>query len=61
MYTTGGISKRATESPPQAQQGFAEPPQITMYSTGTQRMMADSDSHSHSSETQQKKVAEAGS
>ena len=25
MHTTGGLSIRATESPPQAQQGFAEP------------------------------------
>ena len=25
MYTTGGLSTRVTESPQQAQQGFAEP------------------------------------
>ena len=61
MYTTGELSTRATESPPQAQQGFAEPPRITMYNTKTQRMTAESDSCSHSSETQRKKVAESGS
>ena len=61
MYTTGELSTRATESPPQAQQGFAEPPRITMYSAVTQQMTAESDSCSHSSETPQKKVAEFGS
>ena len=49
------------ESPPQAQQGFAEPPRITMYSTKTQLKMAESDSQPHRSGTQQKKVTESGS
>ena len=61
MYTTGELSIRATETPPQAQQGFAEPPQITMYSTETQQITAESDSHSRSSETERKEVVESGS
>ena len=62
VYTTGELIIRATESPPQAQQGFAEPPRITMYSAVTQQMTAEpADSCSHSSETPQKKVAEFGS
>ena len=40
MYTTGGLSTRATESPPQAQQGFADP------------TASESDSLPHSSRTQ---------
>ena len=31
MYTTGGLSTRVTESPPQAQQGFAGPTLELMY------------------------------
>ena len=61
IYTTGELSTRVTESPPQTQQGFAEPPQITMYSTQAQWMTAESDSQRHSSRTQLKKIAEAGS
>ena len=61
IYTTGELSTRVTESPPQTQQGFSEPPQITMYSTQAQWMTAESDSQRHSSRTQQKKIAEAGS
>ena len=61
MYTTGELSIRVLESPPQAQQGFAEPPRVTMYSTKTQQMMAESGSHSHSPGTLRKKVAESGS
>ena len=36
-------------------------PRVTMYSTWTQWMTAESDSQSNSSETQQRKVAESGS
>ena len=61
MYTTGVLSARVTESPPQAQQGFAEPPRINMYSTMAQLITAESDSQTHSSGTQQKKMAESGS
>ena len=61
MYIKGELSIWVTESSPQAKQGFAEPPRITMYSTRTQRMMAESDSWTHSSGTQQKKMGESGS
>ena len=61
MYTTGELSSRETETPPQAPQGFAEPPRMTMYSTQTQWMTVESDSQTHSSGTQQKKMAESGS
>ena len=57
----GGTQCMMTESSPQAQQGFAEPPRITMYSTQTQWKIAESDSWLHSSETQQKKLTEPGS
>ena len=55
MNITGELSTSVTESPPQAQQGYAEPPLITMYSIQTQRMTVESDSQIHSSRIQQKK------
>ena len=60
MYNTGGLSTRVTESPPQAQQGFAEP----TLNLCTPQYSVEGLSHArtpHSAETQRKKVAESGS
>ena len=59
--TTGGLSIRVTESPPQAQQGFAEPT-LDTYAQPQDSVEGLSLAHiPHSAETQRKKVAESGS
>ena len=59
--TTGGLSFRVTESPPQAQQGFAEPT-LDTYAQPQDSVEGLSLAHiPHSAETQRKKVAESGS
>ena len=61
MYTTGGLSTRVTESPPQAQQGFAEPT-LDTYVQSQDSVKVLSLAHApHSSETQRKMIAESGS
>ena len=52
MYTTGGLSTRMTESPPQAQQGFAEPTLELMYNLVTQYRLLSLAHTPHSSESQ---------
>ena len=59
MYTTGGLSTRETESHPQAQQVFSEPT-LDTYVQPQDSVEVPSLAHTpHSSETQQKKVAES--
>ena len=61
MYNTGGLSTMVTESPPQAQQGFAE---LTLdtYVQPQDSLERLSLAHTpHSAETQQKRVTEFGS
>ena len=61
MYTTGGLSIGVTESPPQVQQGFAEPTldtYVQQQDSGNSLSLAHAP---HSAETQQKKIAESGS
>ena len=61
MSTTGGLSTGVTESPPQTQQGFAEPTLAT-YVQPQDSVEGLSLTHTpHSTETQGKKVAESGS
>ena len=61
MYTTGGLSTRMTESPPQAQQGFAEPTLELMYNLVTQNRLLSLAHTPHSSEFQREEIAETGS
>ena len=61
MNTTGGLSVRATESPPQAQQGFAEPTLELMYNLMTQYRLLSQAHAPHSSGTQREEIAESGS
>ena len=56
IYKTGGLSTRVTESPPQAQQGFAEP---TLDLCTTSRLSRRTESRSHS--TQRRDSAEESS
>ena len=53
MYTTGGLSTRPIESPPHAQQGFAEPT--------LELMPDDSVQVTRSAGTQRQEIAVSGS
>ena len=61
MYTTGGLSTRVTESPPEAQQGFAELTQDTYVQPKDSVEGLSLARTPHRAETQQKKGAESGS
>ena len=62
MYTTGGPSStRLTESPLQAQQGFAEPTLDTYVQLQASRESLNLAHTPYSPRTQRKKVAESGS
>ena len=60
MYTTGGLSTRVTGSPPQAQQGFAEPT-LETYVQPLDSVERMSWVHTpHSTGSQRKNLAESG-
>ena len=61
MYTSGGLSTGVTETPPQTQQGFAEPT-LETYVQPRDSVEGLSRTHTpHGTETQRKKAVESGS